>query len=293
MRRVPGVMKSRLWVGMIGSLMLVVSLMLVFSQGPSRNPQPPVQQVTPPPPKPAGEQADGAISRVAEQALPDSPPPGSAPEDWWSDEARLEELRRKWFGVHAWNASARVAEFAQRRAGSLSLEKTLELAGNLLEDYPLASEDFDAIPEHEKEAVSVTVQVSAHNRVKWGKNPFLSLGSEEAEALRADVTREPLDYPTSYLPDALGFRYSELSGEQKQRLAQLRLTYLIRLAPLVADATDRMTTAVHLAQQEGFLEGLHPILHLHLLDPSYPTLEREISLLQAALRDEVTRLLTE
>jgi len=154
-----------------------------------------------------------------------------------------------------------------RRAASrlLGLGKTLELAGNLLEDFPLVLEDFDDLPEHQKEAVSVTVQKAAHSRVEFGREPFQSLASHEADALRADVLQESLRYPTSYLPDALGIRYASLTGDQKQKLAQLRHTFLDRLAPMVADATDRMTTALHLARREGFWDEYQTVRHLALL----------------------------
>lgn len=211
--------------------------------------------------------------------------------EWWEDEEYMTALREKWAEVHSWNVDARVKEFAERMAGTINLVQTLEMSGNLLEEIPLDISDFDFVPEHEKEAIAITVQFAAGRRIQYGKDPSQSLGEEDLRALYSNVQQDPLLYPTSYLPDALGAKFFDLPFEKRAEIAKLRIDFLKRVAPLVADRTDRQTTMLHLLKREGRLYQGKPLDQLSSLDPTYPFLEQQILQIGAEYRGAVNSVI--
>lgn len=218
-----------------------------------------------------------------------------AASDWRTNETLLTSLREAWREVHEWNVNARIQECAERMAGTLHLAKTLELAGNLLEDRPLELADFQGISEHERAAVSTVIQRAANRRVKYGKRPADSLAEKQLGELYGNVLEVPLDYPTRYLPEALGVEYQTLPDDKRQRMAGLRIMYLSRLAPHQADLEDRKTSALHLLRQNGLLgkEKFDLARDTMLLDPSLAFLQAQIREVEAEYQAAVLKLIAE
>lgn len=211
--------------------------------------------------------------------------------NWWDNPEKVQALRELWPEVHSWNLDARVKEFAERQAGTGILTQTLELAGNLLEEIPLDISDFQHVEEPEKAAISSVLQFACNRRVEFGKDPSNSLKDEELQRLFSDVQLTPLYYPTHYLPDALGVNYASLPFAKREELTRLRVDYLKRLAPIVADEQHRLTSAVHLLSREGLMKGFQPSQHMHILDPTATYLDQQMLLIEAEYRDAVSALI--
>jgi hypothetical protein len=197
--------------------------------------------------------------------------------------------------VHEWNVNARIKECAERIAGTTHLAKTLELAGNLLEDRPLELADFRRLPEHERAAVSTVIQRAANRRVKYGGRPSDSLADDKLSELYGKVIEDPLNYPTSYLPEALGSAYRTLPDEKRRRLADLRIEYLFLLAPHEADLADRKTSALHLLSRNNLLgkERFDLASDTALLDTSFHFLQAQIREVAAEYQAAVIALIAE